>query len=294
VRPGFESQARAEMRYEEELHTMFRRLITRKLVILLTCFAAVAALTLPAATRTSKADDLSGMELMQVTRVAQGGAEYAGLQYLTARSQGFVNAAPFAAVGLGAGGAGAVITGQVEVRVNVTDYQDREIRRRLDVSPAGGMVAGPTFLVYTGTEGGGMFMGNVFRVSEIAASRQWAMMGFATLNRAADGNLPALRQRDEMYNGQQQYVVEVKFNPTDTVRFWINKRTFLTTRVVTRYNSRVLVEEERSDYRKVSCMMLPFRVVTKLNGQRLADLTIDSYDIQTVVPSARFTMVAAQ
>jgi hypothetical protein len=97
-----------------------------------------------------------------------------------------------------------------------------------------------------------------------------------------------------MYNGQQQYVVEVKFNPTDTVRFWINKRTFLTTRVVTRYNSREMVVEDRSDYRKVSCMMLPFRVVTKLNGQRLADLTIDSYDVQTVVPSARFTMVAAQ
>jgi hypothetical protein len=155
------------------------------------------------------------------------------------------------------------------------------------------MVAGPTFLVYTGTEGGGMFMGQTFRVSEIAASRQWAMMGFATLNRAADGNLPALRQRDEMYNGQQQYVVEVKFNPTDTVRFWINKMTFLTSRVVTRYNSRVLVEEDRSDYRKVSCMMLPFRVVTKLTGQRLADLTIDSYDIQTVVPGARFTMTAA-
>ena len=57
---------------------------------------------------------------------------------------------------------------------------------------------------------------------------------------------------------------------------------------------RVLVEEDRSDYRKVSCMMLPFRVVTKLSGQRLADLTIDSYDIQTVVPTARFTMVAGE
>ena len=151
---------------------------------------------------------------------------------------------------------------------------------------------GPTFLVYTGTEGGGMFMGNVFRVSEVAASRQWAMMGFATLNHAADGNLPALRQKDEMYNGQPHYVVEVKFNPTDTVRYWINKRTFLTSRVLTRYNSRTMVEEERSDYRKVSCMNLPFRIVTKLSGQRLADLTVQSYDIQTVVPGARFTMTA--
>jgi hypothetical protein len=267
---------------------MFRRLINRKSVILLACFAAVAALALPAATRTSKADDLSGIELMQVTRVAQGGAEYAGLQYLTARSQGFVNVAPFAAVGLGTGG---VVAGQVEVRVNITDYQDREIRRRLDVSPTG-PVMGSTYLVYTGSEGGGMFMGNMFRVSDVAASRQWAMMGFATLNRAADGNLIARRQRDEVLNGQPHYVVEVVFNPTDTVRFWIDKRTFLTSRVVTRYNSRVLVEEDRSDYRKVSCMMLPFRVVTRLSGQRLADLTIDSYDIQTVVPSARFTMTA--
>ena len=270
---------------------MFRRLVNRKLVILLTAFAAVAALALPAATRTSRADDLSGMELMQVTRVAQGGAEYEGLQYLTARSQGFVNIAPFASVGLGTGA--AAITGQVEVRVNITDYQDKELRRRLDVSPTGPIV-GSTFLVYTGTEGGGMFMGNMFRVSNVAASRQWAMMGFGTLNRAADGNLPALRQRDEGYNGQPHYVVEVKFNPTDTVRFWINKRTFLVSRVVTRYNSQVLVEEDRSDYRKVSCMMLPFRVVTKLSGQRLADLTIDSYDVQTVVPSARFTMTASE
>lgn len=269
---------------------MFRRLINRKLIILVACFAAVVALALPAATRTSKADDLSGMELMQVTRVAQGGAEYSGLQYLTARSQGFVNIAPFAAVGLGGG---VAVAGQVEVKVNITDYQDREIRRRLDVSPTG-PVMGPTFLVYTGSEGGGMFMGNVFRASDISASRQWAMMGFGTLNRAADGNLPALRQRDESYNGEPHYVVEVKFNPTDTVRFWVSKRTFLTSRVVTRYNSRVLVEEERSDYRKVSCLMLPFRVVTRLSGQRLADLTIDSYDIQTVVPSARFTMVAGE
>jgi hypothetical protein len=271
---------------------MFRRLVNRKLVILLTAFAAVAALALPVTTRTSRADDLSGIELMQVTRVAQGAAEYEGLQYLTARSQGFVNVAPFAAVGLGTGG--AAVTGQVEVRVNITDYQDREIRRRLDVSPAGAALGGPTFLVYTGTEGGGMVLGNPFRVSEIAASRQWAMMGFGTLNRAADGTLRALRQRDETYNGQPHYVVEVVFNPTDTVRFWINKRTFLTSKVQTRYNSRVLVEEDRSDYRKVSCLMLPFRVVTRLSNQRMADLTIDSYDIQTVVPSARFTMTASE
>ncbi|MBD0372295.1 MAG: hypothetical protein ICV60_15740 [Pyrinomonadaceae bacterium] len=271
---------------------MFRRLISRKMVILMTAFAAVAALALPAATRTSRADDLSGIELMQVTRVAQGAAEYEGLQYLTARSQGFVNVAPFAAVGLGTGG--AALTGQVEVRVNITDYQDREIRRRLDISPAGPAMGGPTFLVFTGTEGGGMFLGNPFRVTESYTSRHWAMMGFATLNRAADGTLRALRQRDDMLNGQSHYVVEVVFNPTDTIRYWINKRTFLISRVASRYNSREIVVENRSDYRKVSCLMLPFRVVTTLTGQRMADLTIDSYDIQTVVPSARFTMTAGE
>jgi hypothetical protein len=52
----------------------------------------------------------------------------------------------------------------------------------------------------------------------------------------------------------------------------------------------VIVEENRSDYRKVSCMMLPFHVETRLTGQRLADLNVDSYDLQTAVPSARFTM----
>jgi hypothetical protein len=62
--------------------------------------------------------------------------------------------------------------------------------------------------------------------------------------------------------------------------------------VVTRYNSKNLVEEDRSDYRKVGCLMLPFHVVTRLNGQRLADLTVDSYDLQNAVPAARFTMTA--
>jgi hypothetical protein len=39
-------------------------------------------------------------------------------------------------------------------------------------------------------------------------------------------------------------------------------------------------------------MMFPFRIVTKLQGQRLADLTIDSYDLQTAVPAAIFTISA--
>ena len=241
----------------------------------------VAAVAAPASA-TPAVDDLTGRELLSVTRVAHGGSDYAGLQYLTARSQGFVNAAAFAATGATA------LAGAVEVKVNITDYQDRSMRRRLDLSPTGGMVVGPTFLVYTGTEGGGMVAGNQIRVSEVAASRQWAMMGFGTLNRAIEGSLTTVRQRDEGNN----YVVEVKFSPQDTVRYHIDKQSFLINKVTTRYNSRVMIEEDRSDYRRVGCMMLPFRVVTRLGGQRLADLTIDQYDLQTVVPAARFTMTA--
>jgi hypothetical protein len=273
-----------------------------KFLVFAACLLAVAMLAIPATTRTGEArvitstttklalaammrpnpDDLTGRELLSVTRVAQGGAEYAGLQYVTARSTGFVNAVAFASTGA------TSLAGAVEFKVGVTDYQDSDLRRRLDINPLGGLIVGPTFLVYTGTAGGGMLAGNEIRVSEVAASRQWAMMGFGTLNRAIDGQLITVRQPDQ----PGQYVVEVKFNQQDTVRYYINKNNFLINRVVTRYNSQVLVEEDRSDYRRVSCMLLPFRIVTKLRGQRLADLTIDNYDLQTVVPAARFTLTA--
>jgi hypothetical protein len=261
---------------------MFRHLAKRKLLLFVLCCAAVALLTVPATT-TSKADEFSGREILTVSRIAQGGAEYIGLQHVTIKANGFVNAAAFAGMGANP------LAGAVEVKLNITDYQDKSMRRRLDVAPTGGMMAGgPTFLVYTGSEGGGMFAGNQFRVSEVAASRHWAMMGFDTLNRAIEGQLVTARQKDE----GNDYVVEVKFNAQDTVRYWINRQTFLIDKITTRYNSKVLIEEDRSDYRKVSCMMLPFHVVTRLSGQRLADLSIDSYDALTDVPAARFTMTA--
>jgi hypothetical protein len=261
---------------------MFRHLAKRKLLLCVLCCAAVALLTVPATT-TSKADEFSGREILTVSRIAQGGAEYIGLQHVTIKANGFVNAAAFAGMGANP------LAGAVEVKLNITDYQDKSMRRRLDVAPTGGMMAGgPTFLVYTGSEGGGMFAGNQFRVSEVAASRHWAMMGFDTLNRAIEGQLVTARQKDE----GNDYVVEVKFNAQDTVRYWINRQTFLIDKITTRYNSKVLIEEDRSDYRKVSCMMLPFHVITRLSGQRLADLSIDSYDALTDVPAARFTMTA--
>ena len=135
-----------------------------------------------------------------------------------------------------------------------------------------------------------MIFGNEFRVSETAASRHWAMMGFDTLNRAIEGQLVTARQKDE----GNDYVVEVKFNPQDTVRYWINQQTFLIDKIVTRYNSNVIIEEQRSDYRRADCMMLPFHVVTRLQGQRFADLSIESYDLKSRVPAATFTITAGQ
>ena len=230
--------------------------------------------------------DFSGRELLSVSRVAMGGEEYAGLQFLTLKSKGFVNVAPIVGAGLGTGGAAST----VEVKFSMTDFQDKDSRRRLDVKPTGPSI-GETFLVYTGSSGGGMYMGNEFRVSEAAASRHWGFMGFGTLNRAIDGQFKTDRLKDNDNN----YVVEVKFNSTDSLRYWLDKKTFLISKVVTFFNGKVLVEEERSDYRRANCMMLPFRIVTRLSGQRVSDSTIDSYDLKTEVPEARFTIaVAAQ
>lgn len=245
-------------------------------------FWVLAIGVLSVATRdVSAQQDLNGRELLAVTRVAHGGTEYKGLQFLTATSKGFVNVAPIVGAGLGTGGAAST----VEVKFNMTDYQDKESRRRLDVKPAGPTI-GETFLVYTGSSGGGMYMGNEFRVSEAAASRHWGMMGFGTLNKAVEGQLKTDRLKDSNNN----YVVEVKFNSTDSLRYYIDKNTFLINRAVTYYNGKVLVEEERSDYRRASCMLLPFHIVTKLAGQRVSDLMIESYDLKAVVPEARFTI----
>ena len=37
-------------------------------------------------------------------------------------------------------------------------------------------------------------------------------------------------------------------------------------------------------------MMLPFHIMTRLQGQRFADLQIDSYDLKSTVPAATFTI----
>jgi len=229
----------------------------------------------------NSAAEFSGREVLSVARIAHGGADYANLQNVTVTASGFVNAVAFGAVGANPLGASA------EVRLRITDYQDKMMRRRLNIAPSA-MLPGPSFLVFTGSQGGGMVFGNEFRVSETAISRHWAMMGFDTLNRAIEGQLISARQRDE----GNDYVVEVKFNPQDTIRYWINQQTFLIDRIVTRYNSNVLIDEQRSDYRRADCMMLPFHVITRLQGQRFADLAIENYDLKTLVPAATFTISA--
>jgi len=260
---------------------MFQRMVGRKSVLFILCLAVLALIT-TASTISNSAADFSGREILSVTRIAHGGPDYAGLQHVTVQASGFVNAAAFG--GMAANPLGAM----AEVKLKITDYQDKQMRRRLDVAPIASMGPGPTFLVFTGATGGGMMFGNEFRVRETAASRHWAMMGFDTLNRAIEGQLVAARQADE----GNDYVVEVKFNAEDTVRYWISKQTFLIDRIVTRYNSKVLIEEQRSDYRRADCMMLPFHIVTRLQGQPMADLDITSYDVKSNVPASRFTITA--
>jgi hypothetical protein len=257
------------------------RSLARRQILLFACCLSALALTITATTIPNAAADFTGREILSVTRIAHGGADYASVQNVTVQANGFVNAAAFG--GIGANPLGAM----AEIRLQITDYQDKQMRRRLDVTPTASL-PGRTYLVFTGTQGGGMVFGNEFRVSETAASRHWAMMGFDTLNRAIEGQLVTARQKDE----GNDYVVEVKFNPQDTVRYWINQQTFLIDKIVTRYNSNVIIEEERSDYRRADCMMLPFHVVTRLQGQRFADLSIETYDLKSRVPAATFTISA--
>ena len=260
---------------------MFRRLIERKVLLVSLCLVTLMASALLAIPRSSSAADFTGREILSVTRIAHGGADYASLQYVTVKASGFVNAVAFG--GMSANPLG----GMAEVKLNITDYQDKQMRRRLEVAPTA-TLPGRTYLVFTGSTGGGMIFGNEFRMREASASRHWGMMGFDTLNRAIEGQLVSARQADE----GNDYVVEVKFNADDTVRYWINKQTFLIDKITTRYRSQVLIEEQRSDYRRADCMMLPFHIVTRLQGQPLADLDIQSYDLKSVVPAATFTMTA--
>jgi len=260
---------------------MFLNLFHRKVLLLSACCLALIAAAAFTSNRSTSAAEFTGREILSVTRIAHGGADYASLQYVTVKASGFVNAVAFGAAGANPLG------GMAELKLGITDYQDKQMRRRLEVAPTT-TLPGRTYLVFTGSTGGGMIFGNEFRVREAAASRHWGMMGFDTLNRAIEGQLVSARQADD----GGDYVVEVKFNADDTVRYWINKQTFLIDKITTRYRSQVLIEEQRSNYKRADCMMLPFHIMTRLQGQPLADLDIQSYDLKSVVPAATFTMTA--
>jgi hypothetical protein len=252
----------------------------RRLIMTSGCLATIGMIIM---TQTAAAQ-MTGQELLRVTRVAQGGSQYAELQYVTAKGQGYINVGPFGAAALGIGAIAAI-----EIQFNLVDYQGRQGRRRLTVLPVAPLM-GETYLVYDGNQGGGMLQGTFFRVSEVAMSRQWAMMGFDTLNQAADGQLPVNRRDDVSENGERYYVIDVRFTSSDTIQYWVNQRDFLIYKVKTRYNDMPIVEETRTDYRRASCLMLPFRVVTSLEGQRMADVRVSEYDLKSTVPSAYFTI----
>ncbi|CAN5570445.1 hypothetical protein BH10ACI1_BH10ACI1_22710 [soil metagenome] len=256
--------------------------ISKKTILaVIRCVLAIGLISTFALAAVPFGQDFDGQEMLAVARVAMGGEEYAGLQFITAKSTGFVNVAPIVGAGLGTGGAAS----SVEVKFSMTDFQDKNSRRRLNVKPTGPSI-GETFLVYTGNSGGGMYMGNEFRVSDATAARHWGLMGFATLNLAIERQVKSDRLKDDGNN----YVVKVRFNDSDEVHYFLDKKTFLISKVISYYNGKMLVEEERSDYRRASCMMLPFRVVTRLSGQRVSDLTIESYDLKTEVTEANFTI----
>src|SRR5260370_38636694 len=108
---------------------MLRRLAGRKLLLFVLCCLAALALVMTTAALPNAAAEFSGREILSVSRIAHGGADYAGLQNVTVQASGFVNAVAFG--GLAANPLGAM----AEVKLRITDYQDKQMRRRLDVAP---------------------------------------------------------------------------------------------------------------------------------------------------------------
>src|ERR1700686_1193009 len=134
----------------------------RRTLLLAFCGLAALALIITTTTIPNAAAEFSGREILSVARIAHGGADYAGLQNVTVQASGFVNAAAFG--GLAANPLGAM----AEIKLKITDYQAKLMRRRLDVPPTAALGPGPTYLVFTGAQGGGMMFGNEFRVRETA------------------------------------------------------------------------------------------------------------------------------
>ena len=67
---------------------MLRTLIMKRVLLLsLFCLALISA-AIFALPRSNSAADFSGREILSVTRIAHGGADYANLQYVTVKANG--------------------------------------------------------------------------------------------------------------------------------------------------------------------------------------------------------------
>src|SRR6266700_1292999 len=126
---------------EEDRLIMVSRIFGRRVLFFVSCFFAAVVIVTTATSVPNAAADFTGREILSVTRIAHGGADYAGLQNVTVQASGFVNAAAFGAAGANPLGAMA------EVKLRITDFQDKQMRRRLDVAPSA-MLPGKTYLVF--------------------------------------------------------------------------------------------------------------------------------------------------
>src|SRR5260370_8886955 len=126
---------------------MLRRLTGRKVLLMVFCCLAALALITTSTAIPNAAAEFTGREILSVSRIAHGGPDYAGLQNVTVQASGFVNAAAFG--GLAANPLGAM----AEVKLRITDYQDKQMRRKLDVAPTPALGHGPIYLDFTASDG---------------------------------------------------------------------------------------------------------------------------------------------
>ena len=73
--------------------------LLRKLLFLCLSVSSVVVLALTGGTIKNSAADFTGREILSVSRIAHGGADYANMQNVTVKAGGFVNAAAFGGVG---------------------------------------------------------------------------------------------------------------------------------------------------------------------------------------------------
>src|SRR5258707_6248772 len=120
-------------------NSMMLRSLARRKILLFVCCLSALALTITATSIPNAAADFTGCEILSVSRIAHGGPDYASVQNVTVQANGFVNAAAF-------GGAGAnPLGGMAEIKLRITDYQDKLMRRRLDIAPTA-TLPGPSYL----------------------------------------------------------------------------------------------------------------------------------------------------